>query len=74
MKKKILYDLRDGLILKKTYNGVVHSLTVQVVDGQTSFKLGENRFTSLTAAAKFVKQSKTEVNGPSFWKAPIKEN
>ncbi len=57
--------LTTGTQLRKVYNGTEYVLTVL---GESLFELNTGRqFTSLTAAAKFVRGNTNVVSGPVFW-------
>lgn len=55
-----------GSIYEKKFNGVVYQLLVINSENGIAYKLGEQIFSTPTAAAKSIQ--KTEVNGWKFWK------
>ena len=70
--KKNNYDLKPGDSLKKKFKGMEYILKIKGSVGKLEFEVSGKTFNSLTAAAKFVKQSDSEISGPAFWKAPKK--
>ncbi|MFN8007518.1 MAG: hypothetical protein U0V70_10940 [Terriglobia bacterium] len=70
MKRKKIYALRRSMVLEKKYKGRLYSLRVLTDGRKFHFQLGNAKFPSLTAAAKFVCSGNHEINGPRFWGAP----
>lgn len=73
MPKKIIeYKLRNGMKLKRTFIGRNYELLVVSDGDRLTFKLGNEEFKSLTAAARFVcRNPSLQISGPRFWKAPL---
>lgn len=71
-KKNIEYKLRNGMTLKRTFIGRNYELLVVREGDKLKFKLGNEEFKSLTAAARFVcRNPSLQISGPRFWKVPI---
>lgn len=67
-KKKMNYNLREGMILEKKYYGKMYTLLIVRKGTELQFKLGEHIFSSLTAAARHVCGNETQqISGPKFW-------
>ena len=65
------YDLHDGMVLEKTCYGRVFKLKVVEQAGCFRFRVGDQLFDSMTAAARHVIGDETrQVSGPMFWGAP----
>jgi hypothetical protein len=75
MKKKKIkptYALRAGMVFEREFYGRVHRLEVIGRRGSLQFKLGDEVFASLTAAAKRVCGDETRtMSGPLFWRVPL---
>jgi len=71
-KTKHTYALHAGMVLEREFYGRVHRLEVINKNGTLEFKLGDQVFASLTAAAKHVCGDETRtISGPQFWRAPL---
>jgi hypothetical protein len=71
-KTKNTYALRGGMVLEREFYGRIHRLEVVSRSGSLEFKLGDQVFASLTAAAKHVCGDETRtISGPQFWRAPL---
>ena len=71
MRKK-QYDLKDGMTLQAECYGRTYKLRV-VRDGDVfRFRVDDQLFSSLTAAARHVVRDETrQISGPHFWNAPL---
>jgi hypothetical protein len=62
------YHLREGMIFEKRYYGNVVRLLVVKHHGGLQFKVADQIFPTLTAAARHVCGDETrQISGPIFW-------
>lgn len=74
MKNRKNYALRDGMVLEREFYGRLRKLHVVRDDNVLKFKVDDQLFPSLTAAARYVVRDETrQINGPEFWGAPLAE-
>ena len=71
-RRKIEYDIYDGLVISKIFKGKEYRLVVKEEKGTFWYYVNNKKFSSPTSAAKFVQKKDTEVRGPFFWGLPIK--
>jgi hypothetical protein len=69
MAKHKKYKFREGMVLERKYYGRDYKLLV-VKDGEGfQFKLADQTFYTLTAAAKHLVGQDQQISGPAFWGA-----
>jgi hypothetical protein len=67
-KQKKTYNIQEGMIFNKDYYGKSHRLLVVNNDGVLQFKVDNQIFPTLTAAARHVCGDATrQISGPIFW-------
>jgi hypothetical protein len=70
-KKKHNYGLQPGMVIERTFYGRLYKLAVTKGPEGLQFKLDENVFDFLTAAARHVLRDETRpISGPQFWGLP----
>lgn len=67
-KKQKTYRLREGMVFEKQYYGNAVRLLVVKHHGELQFKVADQIFPTLTAAARHVCGDETrQISGPVFW-------
>jgi hypothetical protein len=71
-KKQKSYQIREGMIFEKQYYGKSLRLLVVKHHGELQFKVADQIFPTLTAAARHVCGDETrQISGPLFWGVQI---
>jgi hypothetical protein len=62
------YNLKEGMEFSKDFYGKIYKLRVVMVAGKIQYRVGDQMFSSSTAAARHVCGDETRsMSGPLFW-------